>query len=47
MSYSANEQSPITGGDRIDQLEAELAQARHAHQEAGMVSIIVGEATER
>jgi hypothetical protein len=47
LSYSANQQSPITSGDRVDHLEAELAQARHGHGQAGMVSIIVGEAKER
>ncbi|PNW85174.1 hypothetical protein CHLRE_03g174750v5 [Chlamydomonas reinhardtii] len=47
LSYTANEVSPISGVDTIDELEAELDKQTRKHDQAGLVSIVVREKEER
>ncbi|EIE24486.1 cyclophilin-like protein [Coccomyxa subellipsoidea C-169] len=47
LSYSANDTATITGGDTVEQLEVELQDARHAHGEQGLVSLVVKDSRPR
>ncbi|KAF5834833.1 hypothetical protein DUNSADRAFT_8373 [Dunaliella salina] len=47
LSYSANAESPIAGGDNLETLEAELNGQQRHHDQPGLVSLIVKEAQER
>lgn len=47
LSYSATGESSIAGGDSVADLEAEMETPAHRHDRAGLVSLIVKEATER
>ncbi|GIL73277.1 hypothetical protein Vretimale_4870 [Volvox reticuliferus] len=43
LSYSATEVSPISSGDSLDALEAELDRQTRRHDQSGLVSLIVRE----
>ena len=47
LSYNASGSSRIAGGDSVQALEDELAASSRSHDQAGLVSIVVKEATER
>jgi hypothetical protein len=47
LSYNAAGRSQIAGGDSVQDLEAELAASSRRHDQPGLVSIVVREATER
>lgn len=47
LAYNASERSPIAGGDSTDQIEEELSAQTRRHDQAGLVSLVVGEAKER
>eukprot|EP00803_Ostreobium_quekettii_P010514 evm.model.scf_1182.1 EVM.evm.TU.scf_1182.1 scf_1182:7992-10578(-) len=47
LTYSATQDSPIAGGDSVQDLLAELEKSSRTHNEAGLVSIIVRDDRER
>lgn len=47
LSYNAAGRSSIAGGDSVQALEEEMQASSRRHDSAGLVSIVVREATER
>jgi hypothetical protein len=47
LSYNAAGRSSIAGGDSVQALEEEIQASSRRHDSAGLVSIVVREATER
>eukprot|EP00884_Botryococcus_braunii_P002242 jgi/Botrbrau1/12018/Bobra.247_2s0022.2 len=47
LSYAADKATPIAGGDTVEQLEVELDECRHRHDDAGIVSLIVRDSRDR
>lgn len=47
LSYSADGNSEIAGGDSVQALEDEFAASSRRHDQSGLVSLVVKEATER